>query len=63
MRQSSLGITLLDPYFADEGTGIRLRPEHVQLALHELAGIEAHDFSKQFPLTVPDAVRLSDLRG
>lgn len=47
----------------DKEQGIRLRPEHLHLALRELAGIEEHAFSKQFPLTVPEAERLPNLWG
>lgn len=35
-------------------TGIRVRPEHIHLALRELAGIATHSMSKRFPLIVPD---------
>lgn len=45
----------------DKDKGIRVRPEHLHVALRELAGIQGHAFSKQFPLTVPDAERLSNL--
>ena len=34
----------------DEENGIRTRPEHVHLALRELAGIDDHSFSKKFPM-------------
>jgi len=44
-------------------TGIRVRPEHIHTALRELAGIEDHPASKQFPLDVPDNERLSRLWG
>ncbi|MEO1994360.1 MAG: DUF1501 domain-containing protein, partial [Planctomycetaceae bacterium] len=44
-------------------TGIRVRPEHIHTALRELAGIEDHPASKQFPLDVPDNERLSHLWG
>ena len=36
----------------DKESGIRVRPEHIHLALRELAGIQDHPFSKQFPLEV-----------
>ena len=42
----------------DEKRGIRIRPEHVHLALRKFAGIEDHPFSEQFPLDVPDGQRL-----
>jgi hypothetical protein len=47
----------------DKEKGARVRPEHLHLALRELAGIEGHAFSKQFPLTVPDAERLQGFWG
>jgi len=47
----------------DKETGIRIRPEHIHTALRELAGIEDHPASTQFPLDVPDDARLSKLWG
>ena len=47
----------------DEENGIRTRPEHVHLALRELAGIEDHPFSKKFPLKIPEEERLQGLFG
>jgi hypothetical protein len=41
--------------------GIRIRPEHIHQSLREFAGIDAHEFSKQFPLKVPDAEHLCGL--
>jgi len=38
----------------DAEGGIRVRPEHIHLALRKLAGITEHPFCKQFPLDVPD---------
>ncbi|MEO2016083.1 MAG: DUF1501 domain-containing protein [Fuerstiella sp.] len=43
--------------------GIRIRPEHIHTALRELAGVENHPASKQFPLDVPDDERMSHLLG
>lgn len=43
--------------------GIRVRPEHVHLALRQLAGIESHAFSRKFPLNVPKNERLRGLWG
>ncbi|MDA1015400.1 MAG: DUF1501 domain-containing protein [Planctomycetota bacterium] len=34
--------------------GIRVRPEHIHKALRQLAGIDQHAFSKQFPLDVAE---------
>jgi hypothetical protein len=45
----------------DEKKGIRTRPEHIHRALRELAGIENHPFSKQFPMKIPDGERLNGL--
>ncbi len=47
----------------DEENGIRTRPEHIHLALRELAGIEDHPFSKKFPLKIPEEERLQGLFG
>jgi hypothetical protein len=43
--------------------GVRVRPEHLHLALRELAGIEGHAFNKQFPLGVAEGERLQGLWG
>jgi hypothetical protein len=43
--------------------GIRVRPEHLHIALREFAGIADHAMSKQFPLVVPEAERLRGLWG
>lgn len=43
--------------------GIRVRPEHIHLALRELAGVADHPFSQQFDLKVDDGQRLSGLWG
>jgi len=45
----------------DEEKGIRTRPEHIHRALRELAGIEDHAFSRQFPLKIPEEERLQGL--
>lgn len=37
----------------DPNQGIRVRPEHIHLALREFAKIENHPFSQRFPLQVP----------
>ncbi|MEA3212548.1 MAG: hypothetical protein QOE70_5605 [Chthoniobacter sp.] len=47
----------------DRASGIRVRPEHIHLALREFAGIATHSMSKQFPLVVPDKERLLGLWG
>jgi hypothetical protein len=47
----------------DKEKGIRIRPEHITLALRELAGIQDHAFSKQYPLTVPDPEKLQGFWG
>lgn len=43
--------------------GTRVRPEHIHTALRELAGIEDHAFSKQFPLKVEEEEKLVGLWG
>jgi hypothetical protein len=43
--------------------GIRIRPQHLHLALRELAGITDHPMSKQFPLVVPEKEKLKGLWG
>jgi hypothetical protein len=43
--------------------GLRVRPEHIHLALRELAGIHDHPFSQQFPFKVKDDERLQGLWG
>jgi hypothetical protein len=47
----------------DREKGIRVRPEHIHVALRELAGIADHPFSRRFPLGVPDGERLRGLWG
>jgi hypothetical protein len=47
----------------DKEKGIRVRPEHIHLALREMAGIADHAFSKKFPLGVADKERLRGLWG
>jgi hypothetical protein len=44
----------------DKANGIRPRPEHIHLALRELAGIDGHAFSAQFPLGVAPAERFTN---
>jgi hypothetical protein len=47
----------------DKEKGIRVRPEHVHLALRELAGIADHPLSKKFPLGIPGKEELQGLWG
>jgi len=47
----------------DEKNGIRTRPEHIHQALRELAEIDKHKFSNQFPLSVSEEDRLQNLFG
>ncbi|RLT09026.1 MAG: DUF1501 domain-containing protein [Planctomycetota bacterium] len=47
----------------DKERGVRVRPEHIHLALREFAGIQGHPFSKQFPLMVPDQEQLKGFWG
>ena len=43
--------------------GIRVRPEHIHLALREFAGINEHPFSHKFPLGVAPAEKLQGFWG
>jgi hypothetical protein len=47
----------------DSEQGIRVRPEHIHAALREFADVDAHDFSKQFPLQIPANERLQNFWG
>jgi len=44
----------------DADHGIRIRPEHIHLALRELANVHDHAFNKQFPLEVAKDERLGN---
>ncbi len=44
----------------DKDQGIRVRPEHIHVALRAHAGIQDHAFSKQFPLEVAAGEQLKD---
>ena len=43
--------------------GVRVKPEHVHIALRQYAGIDKHPFSERFPLKVPEAERLTRFWG
>ena len=43
----------------DKDNGIRVRPEHIHDALRRVAGIQQHEFSKQFPLGINDDQQLT----
>src|SRR5438067_9804458 len=45
----------------DKAKGIRVRPEHIHVALRQYAGILDHPLSKKFPLGVPDTDHLQSL--
>ena len=45
----------------DRENGIRVRPEHIHVALRELAGIADHEYSRQFPFKIQDGEKLKDL--
>jgi hypothetical protein len=47
----------------NEDSGIRVRPEHIHVALRELAGIAEHPYSQQFPFKVKDDESLRALWG
>lgn len=44
----------------DRDHGIRIRPQHIHLALREFAGIEDHEFSRRFPLGVAENEKLQN---
>jgi hypothetical protein len=46
---------------ASSEQGIRVRPEHIHVALRQLAGVAEHPFSQQFAFKVDDAQILSGL--
>lgn len=53
---------LIDPAtMQNDSAGIRVRPQHVQTALRELAGIDTHPTTALFDLGVPDDERLVGL--
>jgi hypothetical protein len=45
----------------DKVEGIRIRPEHIHLALRELANVQDHPMSQRFPLEVPAKEKLQRL--
>lgn len=45
----------------DEQAGKRVRPEHIHLALRELAGVADHPFSERFPFQVKPEEKLQGL--
>lgn len=47
----------------DESKSVRVCPEHIHLALREFAGIAEHEFSKKFPLVIPEEKRLRGFWG
>ena len=47
----------------DAAKGLRVRPEHIHLALREHAGIAGHSFSEKYPLVIPEKERLQGLWG
>jgi hypothetical protein len=47
----------------DPAKGIRVRPEHLHVALREFAGIADHRMAKQFPLEAPEKKPLKGLWG
>ena len=55
LRPDTLGL--------DPEQGIRIRPEHLHLALRELSGIADHPMSKQFPLVFPEKEKLRGFWG
>jgi uncharacterized protein (DUF1501 family) len=47
----------------DPAKGIRVRPEHLHVALREFAGIADHRMAKQFPLEAPEKKPVKGLWG
>ena len=47
----------------DEKKGVRVRPEHLHLALRELAGVADHPFAEKFPFLIKEEERLRGLWG
>ncbi len=47
----------------DKEKGIRMRPEHIHLALRQFAGIGEHSLSKKFPLGVVEKEELKGIWG
>lgn len=48
---------------AEREKGLRVRPEHLHLALREHAGIADHPFSEKFPFLIKEGERLRGLWG
>jgi hypothetical protein len=51
----------LDTLALDPEQGVRVRPEHIHQSLRELAGIQDHEFCKQFPLGLNADQRIANL--
>jgi uncharacterized protein (DUF1501 family) len=47
----------------DAANGVRIRPEHLHLALRQYAGISENKLNEQFPLVIPEKERLVKLWG
>jgi hypothetical protein len=47
----------------DEKDGIRVRPEHLHVALRQHAGIADHEFANLFPLDIRQEEQLGGLWG
>ena len=47
----------------DPKVGLRVRPEHLHLALRELAGVAGHPFCAKYPLVIPEPDRLFGMWG
>ncbi len=53
--------SLLDHVGLDRENGLRVRLEHIHVALRELAGIADHEYSRKFPFKTKDGEKLKDL--
>jgi len=53
-QQNHIALAAFNPgsLAIDTDKGIRVRPEHIHLALREFAGVQDHAFSRRFPLEV-----------
>ena len=47
----------------DPKKGLRVRPEHIHLALREFSGIEKHPASEKFPFVIPEKDRIQGFWG
>jgi len=66
MSDGTSTLRFLDPQTlktTEKDKGVRIRPEHIHLALREFAGIAEHPLSKKFPLGVTEKESLKGFWG